>query len=215
MLSCSAKKNNSQFTKKNIEIVVARYQENIDWLSEYYPFVTIYNKGDSDFPEQKKLDNVGRESHTYLTHIIDNWDNLADKTFFCQGNVSDHPVFPTFKYLFNKEDLKINLDCHNSTCYQFWGHIINGHLLGLDHSPYTFGQWWIQYVKKPIPHPSLFQWASGANFSVSRDLIKQNSLEYYQHLRNSLRNCPNPEEGHYFERSWFYIFDQGLCKSSK
>lgn len=215
MLTSSNKMNNSQITKQNIEIVVARYQENIDWLSQYNHFVTVYNKGDTDFPEQKKLDNIGRESHTYLTHIIDNWDNLADKTFFCQGDVSDHPVFPTFKYLFNKRDLTINLDCHSSSCHQFWGHLINGHLLGLDCSPYTFGQWWIHYVKKTIPNPRNFQWASGANFSVSRELIKQNSLEYYQHLQNSLRNSSNPEEGHYFERSWFYIFDQGLRKSSK
>ena len=208
---------NNKYSKKNIEIVVARYNENLDWLNYYSPFMTIYNKGDNMVnPEEIKLNNIGREAHTYLTHIIDNWDHLADKTFFCQGDVSDHSTYPIYEYLFNSHHLNINLDCHQSTCYQFWGHLIihnPKYLIDFSYSPYTFGHWWDYYVRKPRPSILNFKWASGANFSVSRELIKQNSLEYYINLRNSLRECLNPEEGHFFERSWFYIFDQGIRKS--
>lgn len=203
-----------KYTKKDIEIVVARYNENLNWLNHYFEFITVYNKGSSSpGDEDIKLDNVGRESHTYLTHIIDNWDNLSEKTFFCQGHINDHSTWPIYKYLFNNRHLNINLDCHQSTCYQFWGHlIINNpkYLNSISYSPYTFGQWWDKFVKKPKPSPKDFKWGSGAIFSVSKSLIKQNSLKYYQNLRESLRNCQNPEEGHYFERSWFYIFNQGI-----
>ena len=75
------------------EIVVARYNENLDWLkllSEKVK-ITIYNKGnnDIDFPFIA-LPNIGRESHTYLYHIITNYNNLADRTIFCQGDSIFH-----------------------------------------------------------------------------------------------------------------------------
>ena len=87
------------------EIVVARYSENLDWLKKIKKSkdikITVYNKGkdDIDFPFIK-LPNIGRESHTYLYHIINNYDNLADQTIFCQGDPISHS--PDFINLINK-----------------------------------------------------------------------------------------------------------------
>jgi len=72
------------------ELVVARYRENIDWVQDSpYP-VCIYNKGDYIKNDHIALENRGRESDTYLRHIILKWDNLAKYTVFCQGNPFDH-----------------------------------------------------------------------------------------------------------------------------
>jgi hypothetical protein len=81
-----------------LEIVVARYNEDLEWLKkipkEYK--ITIYNKGLDDIkniPSNAnifKLPNIGRESHTYLYHMIENYDKLADKTVFCQGDSIFH-----------------------------------------------------------------------------------------------------------------------------
>ena len=57
-------------------------------------------------------------------------------------------------------------------------------------------------------------WSHGAIFSVSRELIKQNSLELYIYLYKLVCNHKNPEEGHYFERSWYYIFNCGRIKEN-
>jgi hypothetical protein len=87
------------------EIVVARYNENLDWLKKIKKSkdlkITVYNKGqdDIDLPFIK-LPNIGRESHTYLYHIINNYDNLADQTIFCQGDSIFHS--PGFLDLINK-----------------------------------------------------------------------------------------------------------------
>ena len=91
------------------EIVVARYNENLDWLKKIKKSkdlkITVYNKGldDIDVPFIK-IPNVGRESQTYLEHIINNYDNLADQTIFCQGD----PIFhsPGFIELINKHRKK-------------------------------------------------------------------------------------------------------------
>jgi len=89
------------------EIVVARYNENLDWLKKIRKTkdikITVYNKGlddiSIDFPIIK-IPNIGRESHTYLYHIINNYDNLADQTIFCQGDTIFHS--PDFLDLINK-----------------------------------------------------------------------------------------------------------------
>ena len=63
------------------EIVIARYNEDLSWLNKIDKNIkiTIYNKGNNNinFPFIQ-LPNIGRESHTYLYHIINNYDNLAD-----------------------------------------------------------------------------------------------------------------------------------------
>ena len=73
--------------KKKIEIVVARYNEDLKWLEPYSSITTIYNKGsESEYATNSiNIPNVGRESHTYLYHIINNYENLADRTIFFQG----------------------------------------------------------------------------------------------------------------------------------
>ena len=77
------------------EIVVARYNEDLKWINQNvltkYP-VICYNKGPNENFEINaphkviNLPNVGRCDHTYLYHIINNYDNLADITFFFPGS---------------------------------------------------------------------------------------------------------------------------------
>ena len=68
------------------QIVVARYNENINWLIPFKDIALIYNKGnnniDANYFNIINLKNVGRESHTYLYHIVNNYDNLAKNTIF-------------------------------------------------------------------------------------------------------------------------------------
>jgi hypothetical protein len=81
-----------------MEVVVARYNENITWVNKIKNAkITIYNKGTHLPPEYNEiiLPNIGRESHTYLTHVINNYDNLADITVFTQGD----PFFHAPKFL--------------------------------------------------------------------------------------------------------------------
>ena len=77
--------------KNKKEMVIARYSEDISWAKNYQDYViTCYNKGKNK-PDCGNctiipLENVGRESHTYIYHIIKNYDNLADVTVFTMGS---------------------------------------------------------------------------------------------------------------------------------
>jgi len=84
----------------NHEIIIARYNENMDWIAEIPDCfdVIVYNKGDSDLSEivknrtQKviKLENNGRESDTFLRHILKKEDFDDRYSIFLQGNPFDH-----------------------------------------------------------------------------------------------------------------------------
>jgi hypothetical protein len=74
---------------KHVEIVLARCKEDIRWISlfGYERITTVYDKcGSSDGPGRHvQLANTGRESGTYLHHIVNNYDNLAEWSVFTQG----------------------------------------------------------------------------------------------------------------------------------
>jgi hypothetical protein len=88
---------NEEFEVSQIEIVIARYNENLEWMKEK-PFLghsyIVYNKGPNedfyksdDLKAVVSLENVGREGHTYLYHIIHNYDSLSEITVFLPGSV--------------------------------------------------------------------------------------------------------------------------------
>ena len=75
----------------NFQIVVSRFNENINWLSNFKNITIVYNKGNNDKHLNDfnviNLPNFGRESHTFLYHIINNYDNLKEYTIFFQGSL--------------------------------------------------------------------------------------------------------------------------------
>ena len=80
-------------TRKHVEIVISRHNEDISWSDMYASIRTVYEK--SEQPNVLKIGtpgtvvrqaNLGRESHTYLTHIVKNYAKLAELTVFSQGS---------------------------------------------------------------------------------------------------------------------------------
>eukprot|EP00899_Mesostigma_viride_P014267 jgi/Mesvir1/22841/Mv20100-RA.2 len=73
-------------TKADVELVVAQYARDVAWSDVFAPIRTVYSKAEKTEPGFIRLDNVGRESHSFLTHIIRNYDNLAATTVFVQDH---------------------------------------------------------------------------------------------------------------------------------
>ena len=82
--------NGDKFNPQEVCMVVARYNENIEWVLPYNDIAVIYNKGleiKLPFNNIINLENIGREGHTYLYHIIENYNSLtSDKIIFTQGS---------------------------------------------------------------------------------------------------------------------------------
>ena len=218
------------FSEKRVEIVVARYNENLEWLKAE-PFnkydVIIYNKGDNESFEKPSnvkrgvnLKNVGRESHTYLQHIIQNYDNLSDITIFLPGsNQMQNKMDMSLKlvktieetgnaaFIANEthENLKtalydFKIDAYQSTNAENKTANPESKLKESHIRPY--GRWF-EYTFGDIVASSLVYCGV---FSVAKEDILQHPLEYYKSLETQLSTSSNPEVGHYFERSWTAVF---------
>ena len=75
----------------SVRLVIAKYKEDVSWTNKITAHkITIYDKSDSPIINSIKLPNVGRETHTFLHHIVENYDNLDDVTVFLQGNPFEH-----------------------------------------------------------------------------------------------------------------------------
>mmetsp|Transcript_2236 Transcript_2236/g.4092 ORF Transcript_2236/g.4092 Transcript_2236/m.4092 type:complete len:692 (-) Transcript_2236:163-2238(-) len=90
-------------SRTRIEVVLSHYDEDLSWTAEIPSMikdvapqpgqassatakVTVYTKSLHSHPKGAHvLPNVGREGHTYLHHIVNNYDNLADWTVFSQA----------------------------------------------------------------------------------------------------------------------------------
>ena len=246
------------------EIVVARYNENLAWLKNIPKTIkiTIYNKGidDIDFPFIK-LPNIGRESHTYLYHIIQNYDNLADQTIFCQGDSIFHspdflnliknrkyfePIQPLSAFYWPEGDTPPNyfsnppLPLLNET-KNLW---IKGNRIHVEYMdnefrtvyPFYYAEdYYVRLVEKVkqlyniknilqfnverfrlknVDLNKLFPVCYAGLFSVNKDVIRENSIDFYNNIMSILiydiRYLDNNkilDNGLFLEKLWFLIFN--------
>ncbi len=75
-------------------VVLVRYNERMEWLKTIMTPYLIYDKSEDPHPFAIMLPNISRESHGYLVHIILNYENLDDITWFCQAEPFVHTTYP-------------------------------------------------------------------------------------------------------------------------
>jgi hypothetical protein len=190
------KKINDNIYVPTIGVVVARYKENIDWLSDLKHTTYLYEKG--DIGNGNKLINVGREAHTYLHHIVDKYDTLEDFIIFLQGNPFDHGV--------------INIDHINKlipeTDFIPLNGIISGCIYNESHGKIPS---FCEEHNINIKHTDIVRFTPGAQFMISKETIKKHPLSFYDKLLNTMSNTnSNPNEAHIMERLWGYIFNENF-----
>ncbi len=182
-----------------MDIVIAVYNENVDWIKKicsnrifiYLKNETRYTEIKNKFPDAniEVLENIGRESHTYLYHICKYYNDISDTTVFLQGNPFDH--------CFNIIEL-INKSVPN-TFFGLWVECDgNGNP---DHCGLRVADVYTELFGETKHN---FRFIAGAQFMISVDSIRKHSLEYYKILLNKHYNeykfpwC--------IERYWSYIF---------
>lgn len=200
----------------DLTIVVARYNEDICWLEDLPPdilkCVLIYNKGDPvKIPDLNVVTvcNVGRESHSYLTHIVDNYEHLSNNIIFIQANPFQHvhrpPIANMEEWVRDWTSVELTTN-YEPVCdpYTFRIKEYSGEKQAL--SPTCFGKWFETYINRKFPDYTTMRWYYGACFGTCRERILCRSKVYYQRLLDQVSTHRSPEVGHYLERSWYYIF---------
>jgi Protein of unknown function (DUF3431) len=221
---------------RSIDLVIARYNETLEWLDES-PFtdhtfrrVIVYNKGITQVDPHPKitdvidLENVGRESHTYLHHVIQNYDSLADMTIFLPGSlISDkHKKLIRIRELFDAHPNDVEHTFYNDLIatdiyqdyYDFsldnWSasnqenYKINPEHILTPSKYQPFGEWYRHYFGEDAVYKLH---ALQGVFGISRKIAHQRCRSFYQEIIQDLEVSSNPEVGHYFERGWAAVFD--------
>ena len=202
-------------------IIIARYNENIDWLLKYQDFnVIIYNKGsciaNKGLGEIITLPNVGRESHTWLYHIVSNYQNLDEVNIFLQGRIDDLGVLAYQDlYKYQNECIRKGFSVRR---FGILGPFHWVKYLGLEKNSKYKDQLTNKSLKEPeisfkelaqtfIPKIPLFTITNyGGCFAVKKELILSHNHSFYKNLLKPVSNHKNPIEGHYLERLWCYMF---------
>lgn len=217
------------FEKNDITIVISRYNENLEWLNDEkyirYP-ITIYNKGTNDDfykpPNLKivNIPNVGVCDHTYLYHIIHNYDNLENVTIFLPGSCMDnHKKEKTDNVVKNTIETNNTVIYGNyeeneikNKIYDFelkeWS-TTNNKNKELNNSSklrrcdiYPYGKWY----ESVFPDININHITYAGIFSASKKHIHNRSKQSYETLINFVNKDKNEECAHYIERSWIAIF---------
>ena len=214
----------------NVEIIVARFNEDLNWTL-HLPFCRfqyiVYNKGNNENFNKthvKKIinvENIGKCDHTYLYHITKNFNNLPNIIVFFPGSLN-------LDYKKNKAALILNniIESNFSNAYfageynenikkMFYNFTLDKYktadkknlLLNSETKlqkckirPY--GNWYSYFFGNTTAH----WYTMWGIFSVDKRDIIQHPIERYQSLLQTVSFHSNPEAGHYIERSWGVIF---------
>jgi hypothetical protein len=214
---------------KSQEIVIARYNEDLEWIKEE-PFnrhpIIVYNKSDNyDFSKTNitqiiNLPNIGRETHSYLYHIVKNYDNLKDVTIFLPGSAELPNKFERSKnvvktveetnntvFSCSNEDNFVennyNFEIENNLSSHANNKKINDDATIKLSENRPFGKWYNSVFTNEEKNTCI-SWNS--ILAVSRKNILQKPKSYYEKLMKEVDEHQNPEAGHYLERSWYAVF---------
>lgn len=205
----------------NIDLIVAKYKEDTSWCQKFGENckILIYDKGNPStalslpniprFPRNEFRGSfhaktpTGRESHTYLYHILKNYPHFADFNFFCQGRVEDHiPLFEDiFNYLITVESRPCFLHLGKAELCDVFG--------GPYHRGLPLSRVYQRLFKGPVPENFLFHLS--ATFWVSKESILSRPKRFYEEMMQIIYE--EPLSGYVFERFWEYVLHAPYLES--
>ena len=209
------------------ELVIATYNRTYDWIDQVNSDVSVkvYTKDLNTLSTNEIVipNNVGRDVHTFFYHIVNQYDNLADVTFFSQDFGLEH--VENYPEIINGDQAVWNAEAKQHF-EEYWAY---------QKGPYEGWQWWnaqhfggqvLRCDATGLPnHPNLplketwdklfttqfpefIEFVPGGHFSITKSQIHIRSKAFYQEVLRIL-------ETEYiapwvFERLEPYIFNSTI-----
>ena len=218
-------KDNEIISNKSFEVVIVRYKEDLSWVKKEFltEKVTIYNKGPDDLGnlpsncEVRKMDNIGFTGGTYLYHIVNNYDNLADRTLFVQGLPYDQEVIlPLVRHQLDIESNCKNIiaKCQNTTITkeaeelkayseEEWRSSKYSAFEPIEYDMYHFAR---HFVNPYLDENAVLKMALGAQMAVDKLKILTHSKDYYQDMLKEFGRR-FPRQDFFLEKLWDEVFE--------
>jgi len=209
--------------RDNVKVIIARYREDISWADELGYDYVVYDKGGAPAENSIELENIGRESHTYLTHIVRDYETLAPVNVFVQGNPFDHIDDRKQGSVEMLRNMIADVAEKSVPFRGFAWFKLKCDRLGRPHDlrkPENEGRWagW----GKDIPLAEVFEKLFNAEFpsqlvvrapaglfAVTGERIRTRPKAFYEYALRLIEADPHDENntGHAFERLWQHIFN--------
>lgn len=210
------------------KIVVSRYNEDLSWMKEA-PFnqfrYIVYNKGINNHFEKCNVDeivnlpNVGKCDHTYLYHIVKNYNNLNDINVFFPGCLNiEYKKAEAKQILYGIVKYRTAIFYGNTATNikKHFGNFTLDNWSSIDPANKALNPISNTYPAKIRPYGNWFHYMFGnikvdlyclhGILSIHRKDIVKHKIERYLALLNAVSVHANPEVGHYIERSWAAVF---------
>lgn len=173
----------------NNSVVIARFNENLDWVSDLTWDYFIYNKGESLEKEYKSIPNTGREGETYIRFILEFYNELPEYVAFVQGDPLAHC---------SNLVSRINNAVLDSTIIYLADRIFtdNPDLALMTHNVKELG---LNYNSK------VFTFPTGAQYIIPRKFITNKSFAWWKKCYEVYTSDNNNPWS--FERLWVLIFN--------
>jgi hypothetical protein len=203
--------------QKKLTIVSSHFNEELSWLVNQTDFdYRIYTKNieGCEYIDRSKIFecvNVGMEASSYISYIIDNYENLPDYVAFVHGHEESYHQNDTTLNLI-KDSFYSNLDNvkqqtgYNSLNRKDWRNIF------ADDVDDWSGNWKMikdnyNYLNIGIPIPNRLECTACAQFIVSRENILRNSINDYKNILKWLETTrlESALSGRLMEHLWCYL----------
>ena len=190
------------------KIYLYHKEKNAAQIQEEFPFINVI-----------RLNNVGRESDTYYTHIIKHYDNLTEHIVFIQAHPWHHTTKDDFDKIIRQrpkiQGFSRKYPTHSDD-FNIWKYIAGGYKYSYVTNPtLAFADSWkrdITTIMEELWGDDIknFSFVVGGQFIVSRDRILKYKKSLYKELRkffNTIGNGP-----WMMERLWILLFSENNIK---
>jgi hypothetical protein len=196
-----------------INVVVSTFQKNTDWTDKFdkTKFNVIKYTKDPQLPETDTNIpiNRGNEASAYLKHIVDNYENLSDKTVFLHDE----------EYSWHHKGSIVNkVNENTNVTYVNLNSSLTGSMLTHKHFKEIINDYYKPCLEKYIgPHTLYGDWTKGrlgcAQFVIDKSIILKNPKQMYIDLYNWILSSSFGEkvgerniEAKFMEWTWDLIF---------
>ena len=146
------------------------------------------------------LPNVGREQGTWVTYVLENYDNLPEHIIFLPAPVHKHDRIGRFIKIINGETLHGNIiGDHENFILEHWS---GNDLVPADIRP--FRKWFEHNIG--TWDPSIRGVFDNGIMKTTGKSIRQKSKDFFENLSRQLSVDNNTEVAHFMERSMGAVF---------
>lgn len=197
--------------------VVSNYNNDVEWLDDYFENYVIYNQGEKlDHPKAVQRPHIGSDIYDKFSWIYDNYHDLPDRAMLIKANLFKYISKDEFDSVHTNHSPTPLLTMHHKTALpiSYYGRVGESIMYHeLNNSWYVpafphkhFASYNEFATMMGLPTPEYLAFAPGSNYILTRDSIQKHPRKFYKQLMSYLDYTSYSAEAQMCERSLFTLW---------